>query len=109
MYVDYIKERTNKDCIYSDKGFATFSFNESSCYIEDIYIKPEFRKSGEASRLADEITEIAKQKGYSILTGSVCPSGNGSTNSLKALLAYGFKLVSCTHDFIVLSKEIGSK
>lgn len=109
MFADYIKERGGKDCIYSDKGFATYSFNESSCYIEEIYVTPEFRKSGEASHLTDEIAKEAQERGYNILTGSICPTANGSTESLKALLAYGFKLVSSTNNFIILSKEIGAK
>jgi predicted GNAT family acetyltransferase len=109
MFADYIKERGGKDIVYSDKGFATYSFNESSCYIEEIYVVPESRKSGEASRLTNEIAEIAKERGYKMLTGSVCPTANGSTESMKALLAYGFKLVSSTHNFIILSKEIGVK
>lgn len=109
MYADYIKERENKDCIYTDKGFATYSFNETSCYIEDIYVKPEFRQSGETKKLVDKIIESALEHGYTTLTGSVCPSAKGSTDSLKVLLAYGFKLLSSTNNFIIFSKEIGVK
>lgn len=109
MFADYIKERENKDCIYTDKGFATYSFQDGSCYIENIYIKPEFRKTGEASLLADKISQIALENGYDVLTGSVSPLAKGSTESLKALLAYGFGLVSSTNNFIILSKKIGVK
>lgn len=109
MFADYIKERENKECLYSAKGFATFLFEKETCYIENIYVKPEFRKEGEASRLADEIADIAAKKGCKLLMGSVSPLANGSTDSLKVLLAYGFKLVSSTNNFIILSKEIGAK
>jgi len=107
MFAEYIKERENKECIFSDKGFATFLFENKTCYIESIYVKQEHRKSGEASRLADKITEIAVEKGCNLLMGSVSPMANGSTASLKVLLAYGFNLVSSTNNFIILSKEIG--
>lgn len=109
MFAEYLKERENKECLYSDKGFATYLFDKQTCYIESIYVRPEFRKSGEASRLADKITEIAVERGCNLLMGSVCPSTNGSTASLKVLLAYGFGLVSSSGNFIILSKEIGAR
>lgn len=106
LYGQYIKERLNKDIIETDKGFATYYFVNDSCYIEDIYIKSEFRKSNEASKLADQISIIAKEKGYKKLCGSVVPSSNNSTESLKVLLAYGFKLDSSVNNFIIMVKEL---
>lgn len=106
MYGEYILEREGKNILESDKGFATYFYLGDKCYIENIYVKQEFRKDGEASRLANEISNIAKEKGCTKLIGTVCPSVNGSTESLKVLLAYGFKLDSATTNFIALFKEI---
>jgi len=106
MYGEYIKERENIEILENDKGFATYYFINNGCYIRDIYIKSDYRKDGEASKLADEISKIAKEKGCNKLIGSICPSTNGSTDSLKVLLAYGFKLDSATNNFIALIKEI---
>lgn len=106
LFAEYIKERTDKDILENDKGFATYYFINDSCYIEDIYVKPEFRQSGEASNLANEIVKIAKDKQCNRLIGSVVPSAKGSTSSLKVLLAYGFQLDSSLNDFIVMSKVI---
>jgi len=101
-----VKEIAGKHVVETDKGFATFSFTNDSCYIEDIYVLPQYRKEHVASQLADEITLFAKAKGFNKLLGSVIPTANGSTNSLKILLAYGFKLNSSTANFILMEKAI---
>lgn len=106
LYSNYIQERTNKRIIETDKGYATYINYEDGIFIEDIYVLPEFRKTGEASKLADKITDIAKQNGYKQIFGAVCPSANGSTDSLKVLLAYGFKLKSSIENYIYFYKEI---
>lgn len=106
LFGEYIQERENKGIIESETGFATYKFLNDGVYIEDIYVKPEARKSGEATRLADMICDIAKEKGMTKVFGSVSPSAIGSTASLKVLLAYGFRLDSCTNNFIWLVKEL---
>lgn len=106
LYADYIKERENKEIVYNEFGFATYRILGDECYIQDIFIKKENRKEGHAKNLADKIAEIASLHGCKYLTGSTVPSMNGSTDSLKAMLAYGFKLLSSEKDFIVLIKEL---
>jgi len=106
LYGQYIKERLNKDIIETENGFATYYFLNDSCYIENIYVTEDARKSKEATRLADQIAEIAKEKGFKKLCGSVVPSAKGSTESLKVLLAYGFKLDSSVNNFILMVKEL---
>lgn len=107
LYSDYLTERTNKSVIETDSGFITYSFtDENTCYIEDIYIRPDFRKTREASKLADQVAEIAKSKGCTKLLGSVIPSTKNSTTSLKVLLGYDMKLLSSVNDFILFSKDI---
>ncbi len=105
-FADYIKERQGKKIVEDENGFATYYFAMPDCYIEDIYVVPEKRKSGVASKYADEITKIAIEKNCLNLIGSVKPSANGSTGSLKVLLAYGFKLHSATEDFIWFKKSL---
>lgn len=107
LYSNYIFEKTDKTIIETEKGFITYSFTDGkTCYIQDIYILPDFRKSNEATKLADRVTEIAKKYGCTKLIGSVIPSAKNSTDSVKVLLAYGMSLDSSTNDFILFSKEI---
>lgn len=106
LYAEYISEREGKHILEHAQGFATYVFMEKGCYIEDIFVRKEYRQTGVAAHLADQIAEIAKERGYKQLFGSVVPSANGSTTSLNVLLSYGFRLESCTNNFILMVKEI---
>ena len=107
MWFDYIKERTDKSVkTIGNIGFATYFVRGNSMYIEDIYVKPEYRKSGVASKLADEIAEEAKEQDLKYLLGSVDPNTKGCTGSLKTLLAYGFELLGIEDDLIFFKKDL---
>jgi len=105
-YALYIREREGKDIYEDEYGFATYVFLPEHCYIEDIFVREQYRTRGHASRYADAIAAIAVERGYKKLLGSVCPSAKGSDTSLKVLMAYGFKLASSEKNIIYLEKEI---
>jgi hypothetical protein len=107
MYADYIRENTFGDVIETDQGFASFVFPDAeSCYIKDIYVKPEYRMTHKASDISAIIEGLAKERGCKKLLGSVVPSAKNSTRSLKVLLAYGFTLQSSSNDFILFQKDL---
>lgn len=106
MYRDYLREREGADLIWNEKGWAAFRVIGPECYISEIYVKPEFRRQSVASKLADEITEMAKEVGCTHLTGTVCPQAEGADDSLKALQGYGMRLYSSSEEKIVFIKEI---
>lgn len=106
LYEKYLSERVNKKLLKFKNAFATYVIEGEECYIEDIYVLPEIRQKGVASALANEITKIAKEAGCTYLTGSIDPTTNGATESMKALLAYGFKLAGLHGKLIVLVKHI---
>lgn len=105
-FAAYLKEREGVELLETDDGFAIFNIKGEECYIRDIYVWPELRQKGIASRLADEISSIAKLAGCKILTGSVCPTLKGSTTSIDVLRGYGFKLHSATNNLIFFSKDL---
>lgn len=106
-YADYIREKTDKFIVETDKGFVTYSYwPNNKVYLEDIYIAPDFRKSHHASDMADTVARTAKSKGCTVMVGSVIPSTKNSTISLKVLLNYGMNLVSSSQDIIFFEKEI---
>lgn len=106
LYAKYIQEREGKEIIESGIGFMSFKIQGEECYIADVYIEPEFRKSGIATELCDKIAKVAKERGCKYLSGTVTPSLKGATVSLISQLNYGFKLHSCVDDFIILKKEL---
>lgn len=107
MYMGYIKERENKECIeFPSLGFITYKFFGSECYIADIYVVPQARRSSAARRMADKVADIARDRGCTILTGSVCPTANGSKTSMEVLRRYGMEVARAEHDIIYFSKRL---
>ncbi len=108
LYAQYIKEREGKHIFEQEFGYATYSFHDEICYIEDIYVAPEKRKSTYASKLADGITIAAKEKGCTVLMGSVCVGTEGDDTSIKVLHGYGMKLshIDGNDNMIYFKKEI---
>lgn len=96
LWAEYLAERTGKQVLECAEGFAVYLFvtwdGESAVYLEDIYVRPDKRKSHVATQMADLVAEMARQKGCTVMIGSVAPNVNGSTRSLKVLLGYGMEL-----------------
>lgn len=107
MYGDYVRERLGDDIVENATGFATYRYlNGYQVYIVDIYVHPDYRKTGAASALADSIVDLAKIRGCTELLGTVVPTASGSTDSLKVLLGYGMTLQGITDGLIVFRKDI---
>lgn len=106
LYSEYVKERLNKEVIENENGFATYLFMDDGVYVEDIFVRKEYRDKGIAKEMLDQISIIAKEKGCKKMIGTVVPSTEGSTHSLQAAFSYGFKLDSCRQNLIVYTKEI---
>ena len=110
MYFEYLIER-RPECkvLKNDKGFAIYSFTDNSVYIEEIYVKPEFRKEAVASQLSETIQQEARDMGCLQVLGSVSPSAHGSTESIAVLLAHGMTLMSSQDDLIWFYKNLEEK
>lgn len=106
MYAKYLKEREGSEIVEKVEGFMVLKFLEDSVYLQDIYVLPEFRKQGMGRKMLEELEILARDAGFSSIVGSCCPTANGSTESLKAILACGFKLRNCEKDIIFLVKDI---
>lgn len=108
LYSQYVMERSNDLVMDGPNSFALYRYleNGKTIYIIDIFVEKDSRKNGMASQLADSIVREAKLKGCTELIGSVVPSMNNSTESLKVLLGYGMSLHSAANDFIIFRKDI---
>lgn len=103
FFTDYINERLGKQTFKTDKGFVIYYFcGDATCFLEDLYVAPEFRRKKAATDLADEITRIARAKGCVQLVCTVFPLATNATDSLKAILSYGFELSHITKDGLIM-------
>jgi ribosomal protein S18 acetylase RimI-like enzyme len=106
LYSDYLKETNLKQILELESGFATYHLLGEECYIEDIYVLPDLRKSNKATELALNIEHVARQQGCKYLTGSVNTNIKDPTSSMKVLLAYGFKFLRSEPKIIWFIKQL---
>lgn len=107
LFSRYIQEREGKNIIEKEHGFLTYFFvSDTVCYVEDIFVVKEQRRSGLATELGKELEAIAKEAGIKKILGSVDLKAKTKTESMKFLLDYGFELKDNTGSLIYLIKDV---
>lgn len=92
LYAEYSKEREDKETIETDHGFITYKVFGEVFYIIDLFVSKEKRRTGLGVELADMASAVARGLKCQRLLGSVDPASNGATNSVQALMSYGFEV-----------------
>lgn len=101
----YYSEREGYQTIEKPHGFATFKLFGEVVYLRDIYVSPDYRRTGLAAEMADEVCEFARVQGCKILRGTVDTRANNATQSIKVLLSYGMHVVP-SGEILVFEKEL---
>lgn len=107
MFAKYLEETSYKRVFETDKGFFVYQINGKEFYVQEVYVEPEYRKSGIASDFDKEAVKLAKEFECEYIKGSIVPTSKGATDSMKFQLALGYKLAYCDRDIIYLVKNIG--
>lgn len=106
MFREYFKERENAYVYEEDFGFAILKRIDDFIYLQDMYIKPEFRRLGKAQSMLAAVERKAAKEGYKEMLTSCSPAANNSTYSAYIIIKAGFKLKACEKDIIWFSKQI---
>jgi len=106
LWAEYRRERKESIFIEVENGFISYHITGDECYIQDIYVRKEFRSSGLAQELAAQVCEIAKAKGCRIITGTIQVGAVGDTMSARLFIQYGMKLLSAQNNVIILYKDL---
>lgn len=61
LYIEYIKETANRDCIYNEEGFITYYITGKVINIEDFFIKKEYRGNDKKRWYYDKVCETGKE------------------------------------------------
>lgn len=104
--VEYYKERMGFDVILDPSGFIAYSIEKPFCAIQDLYIRKEARRSRKAWMMADLVAEIARGNECTHLWAEVQYKALNATDSMQAILAYGFKLAGGDSQRIIFTKEL---
>ena len=106
LWADYIAEREGSLVIEEEWGFIEFSLSPPVCLIKSLYITPDQRRGKKGSELADRVTQLALDAGCETLWAQVCVAAFNATDSLKAILGYGFTVQRTENGIIILTKDI---
>jgi len=71
--------------------YLQFTYNGKHFYIDDLSTLPEVRGKGYGSELLNHVTELAKQKGYKVIT---LDSGHQRFDAHRLYLNKGFTITS---------------
>lgn len=102
----YMKERTGADTYHDDDGFFTHRPEDSRYRMLDFYVKPESRKQGISKKYLNMCKEIAKEKGYTKVLGSVCIDAINWETSIKIVYAIGFNYLNADKNMIYFEVEV---
>ena len=105
LWSEYREERNEAKFIEKENGFASYSIHNDECYLQDIYVRPEFRKTGLAKELADEVCKKAIEGNCKRLIGSVVVGTRGDSLNLRLLLEHGMKLLSVNNNIIYVYRD----
>lgn len=91
LYAQYRREKDNAEVIYDEEGFIVFQIVGDLCHIGEIYVRPEYRNQGVASKMARLAIDAAKQKGCKSLTCTILFDRGTPEENIRKLEAWGFK------------------
>ena len=105
MMADYIKEKQDGDTITSDHGFVIYQLKgQGILHINNIYVKPEYRKTKQASEMMNKvIDEVAKKHKCDLITAACDHSQLRAETSMMAILSYEHKN---GHKFRIMPENI---
>lgn len=107
MYKDYVENQLPNRFVHeTDKGFITYHVNGDECRLEEIYVKPEFRRQGVAKELRDFASVDGKERGATYIKGSIIIGTNMAEESCMAMLKYGYKFWYAEGVIVMFKKDL---
>lgn len=110
LYADYVNEVGGGREIFEVDGKAFISYfihkNDGELFIEDFYIKPEFRGSEMVKTLLEKIDITAREYGLLHITFCVLKSHSFLSKMLGRATRYGYHLAGDNETEIYFIKEV---
>lgn len=111
MFAEYLEERKQAILTQHLHGFTVHRVvdvdGSKVIYLGEIYVTPEYYRSGYAARMVDVVAARGIEQGCTRMVGSVCTDVNGVTELLKALLGYGMRFAQQDKSMLYFDKNIG--
>lgn len=106
LYAAYVKERQGLLCLWESYGFIAYKIVEHECFLSDMFIRKEDRKSGKCRELLGSLEEIAKRAECKIITANIHLWDVNANKTLAAAQACGFEVKGANNGVILIVKEL---
>ena len=109
LWVDCMKEEYGREVYMTAAGFVSYKIYEAECLIYDLFVEKSLRGCSEGQRLTNKLFEIAKEAECKFVTCLVDVNGDKATKGTmlcSTYMRYGFKIVGCDNDRIVMKRDI---
>lgn len=106
MWTEYMKERFGYSTLVEEYGFVSYTVELGTILLQEIYIKPEFRRVGKSKELLEKLEGIGKERSCSRVWAQVWTTDVGCSQTLKTALGLGFKVQDANNNRVVIVKEI---
>lgn len=105
FYADYYKERLGCETLETERGFCVYKVTNQECFIQEIYVHPDWRMQGEMVGLLARVQNKTQKEGCTYMSDTVVPRAAGCTEALFAAIKAGFKIVSSSSTCILVVKD----
>ncbi len=97
-FAKYLKDRGDK-VLTTATGFMAYRLQGDAMIIDEMYVKPEFRKSYECLKMFQTLLKLAEEANKNVLIGFSEPRSNKNPlPGIKAMESVGFKKVQSLND-----------
>ena len=99
LYLEYIKEREGKECVYNDNCFIVYKIYDDEVSVIDIFSNSKVRGTGEMLKFVKDFYISMYEQGIKTAYGYTDEDTNGWEKSEKLMLKFGFKKISKNENY----------
>lgn len=106
LFADYLKERLGQEIIENEHGFIIYKINGNECFLAEMYIKPESRRSGHGKSLLTELKVIGLDAGCEYITATIHQVDKNAHFTMAGAISCGFKIHNAHNNVITIILNI---
>lgn len=106
LITEYLFERQGIQVLEKPDGFIFYRIAGAECKITDMSIRDRSKGTRLFRDLINDLCDLAREKGCSVITANVHAWDKGKEHSLSSAFKLDFKILSAESGVITIGKEI---
>lgn len=106
LYEKYAKERESCDILENENAFLAYRIIGEECFIQDLFVDIDQRKSGKCRELMELLREVALGAECKAITGNLFLIDSNFNQTLIAALLIGFKVIFASPQGVTISLSL---